>query len=191
MVRRARRSGSPTRSRWSADVAKSAPAAAVRRRLATFQPRGGAPDWIPPRLLPRIAAPPPARRAWRKGPGGAAQRALLIRAGAGGRRDYGPASQTARALATLLRREPLLWDIALQATFQHHDVGDEDLLALAHDPAGYLEARPACPGEYVVTAAWALGAAGKDELALLAEEAARRPGGRGGGEGGGGQPTQG
>jgi Cft2 family RNA processing exonuclease len=155
-------------------VAESAPTAAVRRRLATFQPPGGAPDWIPPRLLQQIAALPTARRAWRKGPGGPAQRALLIRAGAGGRRDYGPASQTARALATLLRREPLLWDIALQATFQHHDVGDGELLALARDPVGYLEARPSCPGEYVVTAAWALGAADRDELALLAEEAARR-----------------
>jgi metallo-beta-lactamase family protein len=158
-------------------VAQSAPAAAVRRRLATFQPRGGAPEWIPPRLLQEIAALPTARRAWRKGPGGPAQRALLIRAGAGGRRDYGPVSQTARALATLLRREPLLWDIALQATFQQHDVGDEDLLALARDPAGFLEARPACPGEYVVTAAWALGAASTDELAVLAEQAARRLGG--------------
>ena len=151
----------------------AASAAQVRRRLATYQPPAGAPGSIPPSLLRQIAALPTARRAWRKGAGGPAHRALLIRAGAGGRRDYGPESQTARALATLLRRDALLWDIALQATFQHHVLPDEELLALERDPAAYLDAHPACPGEYVVAAACALGA-GEEELALLAEEAAGR-----------------
>jgi metallo-beta-lactamase family protein len=155
-------------------VAESAPAAQLRRRLATYQPQTGAPGWIPASLLRQIAALPTARRAWRKGAGGPAHRALLIRAGAGGRRDYGPTTQTARALATLLRRDALLWDIALQATFQHHELPDEELLALARDPAGYLEAHPECPAEYVVAAACALGAGGEEELSLLAEEAARR-----------------
>jgi Cft2 family RNA processing exonuclease len=152
-------------------VAESAPAAQVRRRLATYQPQAGAPGWIPSLVLRQIAALPTARRAWRKGAGGPAHRALLIRAGAGARRDYGPESQTARALATLLRRDGLLWDIALQATFQQHDLPDEELLALARDPAAYLDAHPACPAEYVVAAACALGAGGQEELA---EEAARR-----------------
>jgi len=155
-------------------VAESTPAAQVRRRLATYQPQAGAPDWIPPSLLRQIAALPTARRAWRKGTGSAAQRALLIRAGARARRDYGPESQTARALATLLRRDALLWDIALQATFQHHVLPDDELLALARDPAAYLDAHAACPGEYVVAAACALGAGDEEDLSLLAEEAARR-----------------
>jgi len=150
-------------------------AAQVRRRLATYQPPAGAPGWIPASLLRQIAALPTARRAWRKGAGGPAHRALLIRAGAGGRRDYGPESQTARALATLLRRDALLWDTAVQATFQHHEIPDEELVALARDPAAYLEAHPACPGELVVAAACALGR-GEEELSLLAEEAARRLG---------------
>jgi Cft2 family RNA processing exonuclease len=169
-------------------VAEAAPVAArearvraaeLRRRLATFQPQAGAPEWLSPTLLQQIASLPTARRAWQKGVGRPAQRALLIRAGAGGRRDYGPASQTARAVATLLYRDPVLWDVALQATFQHYDdpkraLPDEDLLALAHDPARYLEDHPACPGEYAVAAAYALGSAGEDELALIAEEAVQR-----------------
>lgn len=51
---------------------------------------------------------------------------------------------------------------------------DEELLALARDPAAYLEEHPACPGEHVVATACALGAGGEEELSLLAEEAARR-----------------
>src|SRR4051794_31990796 len=126
-----------------------------------------------------MVALPTAQRAWTKGVGRSAQRALLIRAGAGRRREYDASSQTARALAALLRREPSLWDVALQATFEHYDerrrgLADEDLVALSRDPAAYLEAHPGCPGELVVAVAYALGAADDERLARLAEVAAAR-----------------
>ena len=84
---------------------------------------------------------PTTRRAWQKAAGQSPHRAALIRAGAGRRRDYDARSQTARALATLLRREPQLWDVALQATFEHYGerrrvLADDDLLALGARPGG-------------------------------------------------------
>jgi metallo-beta-lactamase family protein len=151
----------------------------LRRRLATFEPEAGAPEWVPSALLQRMVALPTAQRAWTKGVGRSAQRALLIRAGVGRRREYDAASQTARALAGLLRREPMLWDIALQATFEHYgertqQFPDHDLLALAHDPAAYLADQPDCPGEFVVAAAFALGVADEDDLASMAETVVER-----------------
>jgi hypothetical protein len=161
--------GVPQREREdSAALAK-----ALRRRLATFEPQTGAPEWLPSALLARMASLPTTRRAWQKGAGHSAQRALLIRAGAGRRREFDPSSQTAPALTALLRREPSLWDVALQATFEHYDerrrtVSDEGLLALADDPAAYAEAHPGAPPEFVVAVAYALGAAAEDDLARLA-----------------------
>jgi Cft2 family RNA processing exonuclease len=151
----------------------------VRRKLATFEPDAGAPDWIPSPLLQRMVALPTARRAWNKGVGRSAQRALLIRAGAGRRRDYDADSQTARALATLLRREPVLWDVALQATFEHYDerrhvLSDESLLALAHDPGRFIDDHPECAGEFVVAVAYALESATEEDLARIADGAVRR-----------------
>ncbi|HET6551767.1 MAG TPA: MBL fold metallo-hydrolase [Solirubrobacter sp.] len=151
----------------------------LRRRLATFEPDTGAPDWVPAVLLQRMVALPTARRAWQKGVGRSAQRALLIRAGAGRRREYDASSQTARALAALLRREALLWDVALQATVEHYDerrhvLADEALVKLAADPAAFADAHPDCPGELVVTVAYALRAADEEGLARLAEAVARR-----------------
>src|SRR5205085_8259619 len=87
-----------------AAAATRARAAELRRRLATFQPEEPAPDWLPAPLLQHIATLPAARRAWQRGVGRPAQRAQLIRAGAGGRRDYAAGSETARNLAALLRR---------------------------------------------------------------------------------------
>jgi metallo-beta-lactamase family protein len=161
-----------------AAAATRARAAELRRRLATFQPDEPAPAWLPAALLEHIATLPGARRAWRRGVGRPAQRAQLIRAGAGGRRDYAAGGETARNLATLLRREPALWDVALQAAFAHHHdrrraLPDADLLALADDPARFLADHPGCPADYVVAVAYALGA-GESELAELAAEAGRR-----------------
>jgi metallo-beta-lactamase family protein len=153
----------------------TSPAKSLRRRLATFEPPTGAPDWMPSTLLQRMVALPTARRAWQKGVGRSAQRALLIRAGAGRRREYDDASQTARALAGLVRREPLLWDVALQATIEHHDeLSDAELVALADDPAAFVEAHPDCPGELAIVVAYALAQAGEEELARLAEALATR-----------------
>src|SRR3954452_10463820 len=137
-------------------------AKALRRQLATFEPETGAPEWIPSALLQHMVALPTARRSWHKGAGHSAQRAQLIRAGVSRRREYDASSQTARALAGLLRREPMLWDITLQATFEHYDerkqlFSDQDLVALATDPVAYLDAHPECPGEFVVAVAFALG----------------------------------
>jgi Cft2 family RNA processing exonuclease len=151
----------------------------LRRRLATYEPEAGAPDWLPTTLLRHMVALPTARRSWHKGATHSAQRALLIRAGVRRRHDYDARSQTARALAGLLRREPLLWDITLQATFEHYSKGpqavsDGDLVALADDAVGYLDAHPDQPGEFVVTAAFALGAASEDALAEMAETVAGR-----------------
>jgi Cft2 family RNA processing exonuclease len=103
----------------------------------------------------------------------------LIRAGVSSRREYDASSQTARALAGLLRREPMLWDITLQATFEHYDerkqlFSDQELVALATDPVAYLDAHPECPGEFVVAVAFALGSAAEDELAATAEAVATR-----------------
>jgi metallo-beta-lactamase family protein len=151
----------------------------LRRQLATFEPQTGAPEWIPPALLQHMVALETARRSWHKGAIHSAQRALLIRAGVSRRRDYDASSQTARALAGLLRREPLLWDITLQATFEHYDerrqlFSSEDLVTLASNPAAYLRAHPERPGEFVFAVAFALGSAGEDELASMAEAVAAR-----------------
>jgi Cft2 family RNA processing exonuclease len=151
----------------------------LRRQLATFEPQTGAPEWIPSSLLRHMVALETARRSWHKGAGHSAQRALLIRAGVSRRRDYDASSQTARALAGLLRREPLLWDITLQATFEHYDerrqlFSSKDLVTLANDPADYLDAHPERPGEFVFAVAFALGSAGEDELASMAETVAAR-----------------
>jgi metallo-beta-lactamase family protein len=151
----------------------------LRRQLATFEPESGAPEWVPSALLRHMVALPTARRSWHKGAGHSAQRALLIRAGVSRRREYDASSQTARALAGLLRREPKLWDITLQATFEHYAerrqlFSDQDLVALARDPATYLEAHPERPGEFVVAAALALGSADEEELASMAETVAAR-----------------
>jgi hypothetical protein len=156
-----------------------AQAKALRRRLATFEPAEGAPDWMPTVLLRHLVALPTARRAWSKGVGRPSIRALLIRAGAGRRRDYDAASQTARSIAGLVRREPALWDITLQATFEHYGgrkgpFADDDLVAIAHGPGAYLEQHPRCAGEYVIVVAFALGSAGEDELAAIAELVAAR-----------------
>src|SRR3954447_14888268 len=163
-----------------AAAAVRAQAAELRRRLATFQPAEPAPGWAPSALLEHIATLPAARRAWQRGVGRTAQRAQLIRAGAGGRCDYAAGSETARNLAALLRREPALWDVALQAAFAHHHdrrraLPDADLLALADDPAHFLADHPSCAADYVVAVAYALGAEESD-LAELAAEADRRVG---------------
>jgi Cft2 family RNA processing exonuclease len=162
-----------------------ASAKALRRRLATFRPTGAAPDWLPSTLLQHIVSLPAARRAWHKGLARSAQRTVLIRAGVGLRREFDASSQTARALAGLVRRDPVLWDVAVQATFAHYDgpkrpFPDEDLVALARDPAAYVDEHPACPAEFVVTTAYALAAADEDELALVADEVAQRLNGRDG-----------
>jgi metallo-beta-lactamase family protein len=160
----------------------------LRRQLATFEPQTGAPEWVPAALLQHMVALPTARRSWNKGAGHSAQRALLIRAGVSRRREYDASSQTARALAGLLRREPMLWDITLQATFEHYDerkrmFSDRDLVALARDPAAYLEAHPERPGEFVVAAAFALGSVDEEELASMAEAVAARLAARNGAPG--------
>ena len=78
---------------------------------------------MPSSALQHMVALPTTRRAWQKAAGQSPQRALLIRAGAGRRREYDAGSQTARALARLLRREPQLWDVALQATSSTTAIG--------------------------------------------------------------------
>ena len=134
---------------------------------------------MPSSVLQHMVALPTTRRAWQKAAGQSAQRALLIRAGVGRRREYDAGSQTARALAGLLRREPRLWDIALQATFEHYGdrrrvLTDDDLLSLARDPLAYVDTHPDCPGELAIAVSYALASAEDAKLVRMADVVAAR-----------------
>ncbi len=160
-------------------------AADLRERLAKFQPDAPAPDEIPDTVLRHIAVLPAAKSAWRTGLDRSTQRRLLIRAGVTRKANYGPSSQTARALAQLLRRERTLWDIALQSVLLHHDnrktrIADATLVALAGDPAAFLDSGSACPEEFVAAAVYMLHTGDREELELIEDELAERLAARGG-----------
>jgi Cft2 family RNA processing exonuclease len=163
----------------------AARAADLREHLAKFQPDTPAPDEIPDTVLRHIAVLPAAKSAWRTGLDRSTQRRLLIRAGVTRKANYGPSSQTARALAQLLRRERTLWDIALQSVLHHHDnrkarIADATLVALADDPAAFLDSRSACPEEFVAAAVYMLHTSDREELELIEDELAERLAARGG-----------
>lgn len=163
----------------SVDGDVAARAASLRERLAKFQPGTPAPDEIPDAVLRHIAVLPTAKRAWRTGLDGSTQRRLLIRAGITRKGNYGPSSQTARALAQLLRREPMLWRIALRSALVDHDnhktrIADAMLVAIADDPAAFLDSHSVCPEEFVAAAAYVLHGTDREELELVEDELAER-----------------
>jgi Cft2 family RNA processing exonuclease len=154
-------------------------ATVIRERLASFQPDEPAPDEIPDTVLRHIATLPAAKRAWRTGLDDSTYRRLLIRAGVTRKGNYGPSSQTARVLAQLLRRETTLWDIALQSAFRQHDnaktrIADATLVAIADDPAAFLDSHSACAEEFVAAAAYALHTTDREELELVEDALAER-----------------
>jgi Cft2 family RNA processing exonuclease len=152
---------------------------ALRDRLMTFQPDEPAPDEIPDTVLRHIATLPGAKRAWRTGLDRSSYRRLLIRAGVTRKGNYGPSSQTARMLTQLLRREAALWDIALQSTFRQYDssktrIADATLVAIADNPAAFLDSHSACAEEFVAAAAYVLHATDREELELIEDALAER-----------------